>query len=360
MEKIWWRLAREFAARGHEVVSISRRWPGFPDDETREGVRMLRLPGRDHSRRLPLNLVYDAFWSLQTLRRLPPADIVVSNNVALPALAPLLAPRAGRMVANLNRYPKGQLRTWRRVARIQAASPAIAAAAITQAPRLASLIRVTPNPIDLSLFAEPRPRRASDAPIVLGFIGRLHPEKGLELLAAAARLLAKIPGLPPWRIVLRGPADVPRGGGGEAFARRLLELAGPLVADGRWLHEPPEFDPARLAAAYRGYDLFVYPTQAEHGEALPVAVLEALAAGLPVVATGLSCFDGYLTHERNGLSVPLGASPADWAESLARLLRDPSLRERLAEKTRPAVASLDFPSQAEIMLADFASLLSSA
>ncbi len=361
MEKIWWRLAREFASRGHEVVSVSRRWPGLPDAETREGVRLLRLPGRDHSRRLPLNLVYDALWSLRALRHLPTADILVSNNVALPALAPLLAPHAGRLVANLNRHPKGQLRTWRRIARLQAASSAIAEAVRQQAPRLVPLTRVTPNPVDLALFPETSPPPpAPDAPFTFGFTGRLHPEKGLELLAAAARLLAATPGLPPWRIVLRGPADIPRGGAGDAFPQKLLVLAGPLVAEGRWRHEPPEFDATLLAATYREYDAFVYPTQAEHGEALPVAVLEAFAAGLPVIATDLSCFSGYVVPGNTGVAVPLAASPAVWADSLASLLRDPALRARLAANTRAVVAPLAFPAQADAMLADFASLLSPA
>ncbi len=360
MEKIWWRLAREFADRGHEVVSISRRWRDWPHDETRDGVRFLRLPGRDHSRRLPVNLVQDFLWSLRVLRalrRLPPADILVSNNVALPALAPVFAPRAGRLVANLNRYPKGQLRTWRRIARLQAASPAIAEAVRRQAPRLMPLVRVTPNPVDLALFSGSAAPRDPAAPVVLGFTGRLHPEKGLELLAAAARRLAALPGLPPWRIVVRGPVDIPRGGAGEEFAKRLLVLAGPLVATGRWRHEPPEFDAARLAQTYRDYDVFLYPTQAERGEALPVAVLEAMAAGLPVVATGLACFEGYVVPGRTGVTVPLDASAEAWAEAIAGLLRDPALRARLAVNARATVAPLDFSAQADAMLADFASLL---
>ena len=219
------------------------------------------------------------------------------------------------------------------------------------------LVRVTPNPVDLGLFAGPAAPRDPAAPIVLGFTGRIHPEKGLELLAAAARRLASLPGLPPWRIVLRGPVDVPRGGAGEEFAKRLLVLAGPLVATGRWRHEPPEFDAARLAATYRDYDVFLYPTQAERGEALPVAVLEAMAAGLPVVATGLACFDGYVVPGRTGLTVPLDASAEAWAEAIASLLRDPALRARLAGNARATVTPLDYSAQADTMLADFVSLL---
>ena len=51
-EKSWYNLAREFAARGHTVTMISRRWSGFPHAESAEGIRHIRLPGWDHTREL--------------------------------------------------------------------------------------------------------------------------------------------------------------------------------------------------------------------------------------------------------------------------------------------------------------------
>ena len=44
-EKIWHRLAREFSSQKHEVTFISRAWPGFPDRETADWVRHIRLRG---------------------------------------------------------------------------------------------------------------------------------------------------------------------------------------------------------------------------------------------------------------------------------------------------------------------------
>jgi len=58
-EKIWFRLAREFAAAGHAVTLVSRRWPGCPSRETIDGITMIRVRGFDHTRRLPLNLLFD-------------------------------------------------------------------------------------------------------------------------------------------------------------------------------------------------------------------------------------------------------------------------------------------------------------
>jgi hypothetical protein len=45
MEKMRWRLARLYVGRGHQVTLISRRWSGWPEDETVDGVHLLRVAG---------------------------------------------------------------------------------------------------------------------------------------------------------------------------------------------------------------------------------------------------------------------------------------------------------------------------
>ncbi|MEJ1971723.1 MAG: glycosyltransferase [Lacunisphaera sp.] len=177
MEKMWWRLARLYVQRGHEVTILCRRWQDWPVEAVVEGVRIVRLPGFNHRRRLWQNLVLDAVWGLKMLTSLPAADILITNTVALPVFVRALRPRAGRLVVNLNRFPKGQLRWYRDVARLQAGSASIAAAAAEQAPALASVIRVVPNSIDCSAFAGPARPRSAAKPVVIGFIGRINPRK---------------------------------------------------------------------------------------------------------------------------------------------------------------------------------------
>lgn len=360
MEKMWWTLAREFAARGHDVVSVSRRWPGWPHDERREGVRCLRLPGAGHTRTLALNLLLDALWSLRLLRRLPRADIHVTNNVLLPALASRLRPAAGLVVVNLNRMPKGQLRAYGPVARVQVPSSAVAEAAAAVAPALASRLKIFPNVIDHASLAAARRPSAPGAPVRIGYIGRLHPEKGLELLVRAARLLASRADLPPWTLSLTGPADVPRGGGGEAFVAGLRSLAGPLLADGRVSFCPPEFDPAALALRYGALDIFAYPSLAANGETFGVSIAEAMAAGAAPVVSDLPCFTDLVAHDRGGLVFARSASDpvAALADALASLLLDPARRAALASASRAEAARCDSPRVADAMLADFAALLS--
>ncbi len=359
MEKMWWMLAREFAARGHAVSSFSRRWPGWPDREIRDGVLCVRHPGSAHTRRLSVNLLLDALWSLRLLRRLPPADILVTNNVLLPALASRLRPTAGRVVVNLNRMPKGQLRVYGRVARIQVPSTAVAVAVARAVPALVDRVKIFPNVIACDQLAAARRPRSAGAPARLGYIGRIHPEKGLELLVRAARILSDQRDLPPWTLELRGPSDVPRGGGGEPFLQQLRELAGPLFADGRIVFATAEFDPAALASAYGSLDIFAYPSLAASGETFGVSVAEAMASGAAPVVSDLACFTDLVTHGRNGLVFARASDDpaAALAEALAALVRDPSRRASLADAARRDAARCDLPAVADAMLGDFTSLL---
>ncbi|HEY8994198.1 MAG TPA: glycosyltransferase family 4 protein [Lacunisphaera sp.] len=359
MEKMWWRLARLYVRRGHQVTLVSRRWPGWANDEIVDGVRLLRVPGFNHRQRLWQNLLLDAVWGMRVLRTLPDADILITNTVALPIFVRQLRARAGLLVVNLNRYPKGQVRWYGRAARIQAASGIIASAAIKQSPARAAVVRLTPNPVDCSLFAGPAPERESPGALTIGFMGRIHPEKGLLTLATAAALLAREKDLPAWRVVLRGPTEIARGGGGSDFVQRLQALAPELWRDGRLALAPALHDAAALARAYRALDVFCYPTEAVGGEAHPVAVLEAMAAGRPVVATDLPCFADQLRSGENSLLVPPGDANA-LAVALARLLRDAALRDTLGRRAREAIWALDDPVIADQHLADFAELIHAA
>ncbi|MEJ1971724.1 MAG: glycosyltransferase [Lacunisphaera sp.] len=175
----------------------------------------------------------------------------------------------------------------------------------------------------------------------------------------AAGLLAQRADLPAWRLILRGPVDVPHGGGGESFVAELRALAPVLWADGRLALAPALFDPIELAGAYRALDVFCYPTEAAEGEAHPVAVLEAMAAGPAIVATDLPCFAGQLQTGHNALLVP-PADPVALAAALERLVRDATGRAALAARARETIWALDDDAVATQHLADFESLLHAA
>ena len=363
-EKSWFHLGREFAARGHEVVSYSRRWRQLPDTETIDGVRHIRLPGYDHRRALWQNLFCDLLWSWRLYRQLPAADIVVCNAVLLPMWLGRRRPEAGRVVVMSGRMPKGQYRRYTDLARVFAPSSYVRDRVLEENPSLASAIKVTGYPINWTQLATAQavptflPPRAHPDEVVLGFAGRIHEEKGLLLLARALARLVKNPALPPWRVILCGPSDVERGGSGATFRGRLVsEFAASGLANRIHLLDP-QFNDRSLAAVYQHMDVFCYPSLAEQGETFGVAVAEAMAAGAVPVVSRLSCFRDFVRPGENGLDFDHRAENAadTLAAALETLVRDTATRRRLAEQARRDSERFDFPRFAEMLLADFAAL----
>ncbi len=312
VEKIWLSLGREFARAGHEVVHVSRLCDGLPAEEVVDGVRHRRVRGYDTPASLLRLKWRDLLYTRRAARALPPADIVVTNTFWAPLL--LRPSRHGRIWVHVQRYPRGQMKYYRRAARLQTVSGVIARAMIQQAPDVAPRVLVIPNPLPSPL---PPARPAMRNPDLVLFVGRLHPEKGLVLLLEAMALLRQQ--RPQARLRIIGPWEESLGGGGPGFMlklHRLAESMGPAVD-----FTGAVFDEQVLAAHYDQAGVFVYPSLAALGEASPVAPLEALAHGLPVAVSDLECFDEYLqpgpfVHRFNHNAVSASARLAGVLESV--------------------------------------------
>ncbi|MCX6953952.1 MAG: glycosyltransferase [Verrucomicrobia bacterium] len=354
-EKIWHRLAQEFAAAGHEVTFISRTWPGFAARETVARVTHLRIRGADHTPSLARNLWHDFWWGVRVARALPPADVVILNLVALPAWLGRLKPSAGKVVAVVARMPKGQGRVYGGVDLLFSLSAAVTAKLCLENPRLAPRIVPFPFPIDWARHARATAKATSPAPLTIGYVGRLHPEKGLRVLLAAAARLASRADLPAWRLEIVGPWTVPQGGGGEAYRDALIAEFAPALG-ARLVFTGPEFDAEKLARRYGGMDIFCYPSLAEKGETFGVSVAEAMAAKAAVVVSGLACFHELVRDGDTGLVFNHAAPGADvlLADALARLLLDPAFRTAVAARGQAHARQFDYAESARTVLNDLA------
>lgn len=175
--------------------------------------------------------------------------------------------------------------------------------------------------LDAWRFAAPS-RGAGPAKVVA--IGRLSPEKGFGvLIEAVARL--RDAGVP---LTLRLVGDGPeRGVLMETIARLSLGEQVTLVG---------ELPPAAVREELRGADIFCLPS---FSEGLPVSIMEAMAAGVPVVTTWIAGIPELAVDGVTALTVPPARADA-LADALRRLTDDPALAGQLAQAARLRVEAL--------------------
>jgi glycosyltransferase involved in cell wall biosynthesis len=194
--------------------------------------------------------------------------------------------------------------------------------------------------------------------VTIGYVGRLHREKGLDLFVAAVALLARRPELPIFHVVLCGPSDVARGGSGNDYAASLVAALAKIIPPERLLVPAPVFDDQALAPIYREIDIFCYPSLATRGETFGVAVAEAMAAGAVPVVSRLACFSDFVRPGSNGETFD-HTSP-DAAEGLAAtlgvLLNHPSQRAQFARTAQADMRTYNFTEFASRLLEDFSTL----
>jgi glycosyltransferase involved in cell wall biosynthesis len=154
-----------------------------------------------------------------------------------------------------------------------------------------------------------------------------------------------------------GPHEVAQGGSGVAYLDELKALARPLGPQCEFVG--PVFDQNALIAQYQAASVFVYPSLAATGEALPVAPLEAMAAGCATIVSDLRCFRDYIEPQATGLTFDhQGARPDDdLATQLAALMADPNLLQRIAEAGHDSARRFETAAIAARMLEDFAALV---
>jgi D-inositol-3-phosphate glycosyltransferase len=356
-------LAEFLASRGRQVTVVTKRTePGVPNEEGRNGVHVVRVAPRGPRTPWGKWLALPAI-TRELLRRRREGGVIVCVDFRGVGLAALLARLfTGRPVI-LQAQTDGVLsfaavrrmmtrvglggaagvfiRPLQRLYNRADAYPCISRS-IEGETRTAGVaagrIHYLPNPVDTREFSPASAERRASlrarhgiAPDtrVATVVGRLSREKGqLEALRAW-----KLAGIQAALLLLVGPdmPDDPWDTGPEArdFVRREQMESSVVFAGGVARSEIPDY--LRLA------DLSIQPS---HFEAFGTAAIEAMAVGLPVIASDVGGLKDFVEPGVNGVRVP-PRDPEALARAIAGLLRDDAQRAALSEGARRTALRFD-------------------
>ena len=330
-------LAQRLLQQGLTVQVLTRRYPGLEATEEMNRVKVWRLPVAGNGRNPLSSVMFTAGVVLWLIRHAKEYDVVHVHASLSPAVSALLAKSWTRKpvlvkvacsgphgdVASMRRRPFLSLRC--RLLRRADRFLVLNSESIQELQELgldkrqmASIV----NGVDTTYFA-PNEQKVT-APIEVKqasgkavFVGRLTTQKGVDLLLRAWAQLVE-----PRQLILVG----------EGAERSSLEALGSEL----------DLDNVTFTGStndVRSYlqqaDLFVLPSRSE---GIPNALLEAMACGLPVVASAVGGIPDVVQDGESGLLVPPDDVPA-LAGAIGRLLADSDLRRQMGQKARQRVES---------------------
>ena len=359
-------------ARRHEVVTYPKWVPGEPEIECYEGVTYRRIPEgidralnglkildaaglRKRERPFRLSPLYYAHYAREVARDISERGCdLVHLHTCSNFIEPIRRanPRA-RIVLHmhdhsLSDFDPALIGPWLEEASLILACSRFVADGIRRLhPAAAARCHELYNGVD-ERFLEVKADPAASRTVL--FVGRLCPEKGVHVLLAAMKALARTNPLASLSLV--GPLDlspkeyVDPHGRDPAFNGLTRYYSNPKAYDelirrgvndlGR-AHLHGRVANSEICSQYARAGIFVFPSLWHEPFGIPV--IEAMAAGLPVVATRGGALPEVVVEGETGFLVERGDSEA-LAAAIGRLLSDPDLRRRMGAAGRARVQQL--------------------
>lgn len=330
-------LARALVKAGHEVrsVGVYPSWYGAPHTQDDHGVQILRLSEREH----PLGWIasrYQLFhqiaqWSragLVDIVELPDYQGLAAGWRSLPV--PVTARLHGSLsyfAAELNR-PIDNTAYWLERASLRRAD-FVSSVCLYTAKMTEQVFKLPMSATEILYNPVETPPESADLPRVQNrviFSGTLTGKKGIVSLIKAWPLVVKsVPGAELHVFGKDGRAD-----GGGSMQEHLCSL---LNGERPSVQFHGHVTRQELFGAYRTAGAAVFPSYAE---AFAVAPLEAMAVGCPTIFSERGSGPELLAHEKEGLLVNPD-KPEQIAESIVRVLRNPSFAREIGEAARARV-----------------------
>jgi glycosyltransferase involved in cell wall biosynthesis len=329
-------LSRALAARGHEVKILAPRLdPTRPVHDTVDGIEVERIPyPRVRVLGSLILMLRFAWYLLRTRESYDAIHVHIVKNLATVAglLCPFLRASVVIKVSGAWEFDGGVLDPAKRrqpltllrnacirgVDYVQCIS-VYTRRRLREADYPECKLRMIHNAVDLDRYQSTDGARGGNTVPIVVFVGRMRPVKGVDVLVRA------------WKEVQV-----------RNRARLVLAGDGPIVPDIKKLASDSgvadsiEFlgEISTVPDLLRRSDIYVQPS---YQEGMPNSVLEAMATGLPIVATKISGNEDLVEDGRNGLLVPPGDATA-LARAIERLLVDPLEARRMGDRSRAIVS----------------------
>jgi glycogen synthase len=346
IEELTRQLALELGSRGHEVSVLTNRWPaGVTRSEVLDGIRVTRLAFPLPAAR-PLNAARfvamappAAAGLVRHLRRVRPHVVHVigagPQAAYLAALTQLLGTRfvftaqgeLGFDAQNVFGRSATLRVSLRRILRCANGVTACSRFVLDELEGFGAIRAtpvVVPNGVRPEDFSENG--RSPHEPSYVLAVGRLVAQKGCDVLieALASESLASL------ELVIAG----------EGPERATLEQRAKRMGLAERVHLVGAVDRSRLSGLLAGAEVFAFPSR---GEPFGIALLEAMAAGVPSVATRAGGVVEFARDEQNALLVPPDA-PEALAAAILRIRSDDSLGARLSAAGRETARTFSWGS----------------
>ncbi|MCD1259693.1 glycosyltransferase family 4 protein [Paenibacillus athensensis] len=320
VEHCIYQIAKQIPS-SHHVTIVSRWRRGYPKTSVYGNVKIIRVQGATTSAYLRnvLNVIqgrsYDVIQIdnrprfIPAVRKLFPHTLISIFLHSTTFISPPVTSR--RQAASDLSY----------ASRIIGNSRSLHNHLIKTFPEQSRKVRFVHLGVNPQQFRPRRSRRDGSSPFVVLFAGRLIPRKGLPLLMKAVKLARR--SVPRIKLVIAG--GTAKSGYKVRLKRIASSLGIPVVFKGY-------VSRSRMPRLYNTADCFVCPSQGH--EAFGLVNVEAMASGVPVIASRNGGIPEIVRHERNGLLVTNYHSPAAFAKQIASLAVNHAKADRLARQAR--------------------------
>jgi spore coat protein SA len=364
VEEYVFQLTKHLKRRGTEIVAFDRAAPGDAEKTIEvDGVPVHRTKSIDLPSWIPkYSYLHESLFGAAVAKSVSEFDVVHTNTVFVAYKVGRDAkPRRFKLIYTCHNpyWPSNSVHFGEQLIRrietvamrksdsVIALNHSMKSALAAKAGVPDEKMTIVPNGVDTGYFQSVTSARTEKADRTILFVGRIVSVKGIHILLRAYRILLDRYQLRSTKLLIVGPFSGHFGKQSESnYARSMMKWASDHLPKGSY-DFVGSVSRERLRELYGSADLFVLPSFAE---AFPMVLIEAMAAGCPLIGARSGGIPDVIQENINGLMAQPGDSQ-DLADKIYMVLSDRNMRLSFSRRSRQiAETTYDWSVVAESIL----------